>query len=66
VIEKHITLHRGLEGPDHRASLEVGEFAEMVHLVRQAEIMIGEYETEQSASDEALLAKEERMIWRNR
>ena len=30
VIEKHFTLDRTLPGPDHRASLEPDEFAEMV------------------------------------
>lgn len=37
VIEKHITLDRGLPGPDHRASLEPGEFAHMVRAIRNIE-----------------------------
>ncbi|HSX56007.1 MAG TPA: N-acetylneuraminate synthase family protein, partial [Sphingomonas sp.] len=37
VIEKHITLDRGLPGPDHRASLEPGEFAQMVQAIRNIE-----------------------------
>lgn len=37
VIEKHITLDRGLPGPDHRASLEPDEFAQMVRAIRNIE-----------------------------
>jgi len=42
VIEKHITLDRDMEGPDHAASLEPPEFAEMVTAIRQAEMALGE------------------------
>ncbi|WP_343517844.1 N-acetylneuraminate synthase [Sphingomonas sp.] len=37
VIEKHLTLDRNLPGPDHRASLEPGEFAHMVRAIRNIE-----------------------------
>jgi len=30
VIEKHVTLDRGMEGPDHKASSNVGEFAPLL------------------------------------
>lgn len=36
-IEKHMTLDKNMEGPDHRASLNAEEFTEMVKLIRQAE-----------------------------
>lgn len=42
VIEKHLTLDRGLPGPDHRASLEPGEFKEMVAAIRQVEKSLGD------------------------
>ena len=42
VIEKHLTLDRDLPGPDHRASLEPGEFAEMVHGIRTVEQALGD------------------------
>ncbi|MGI9862422.1 N-acetylneuraminate synthase [Moorella naiadis] len=42
VIEKHLTLDRTLPGPDHRASLEPGEFKEMVAAVRQVEKSLGD------------------------
>uniref|UniRef100_UPI004048E53F N-acetylneuraminate synthase n=1 Tax=Orrella sp. TaxID=1921583 RepID=UPI004048E53F len=41
VIEKHLTLDRDLTGPDHRASLEPGEFAEMVRCIRNIEMALG-------------------------
>ena len=42
VIEKHLTLDRGLPGPDHRASLEPGVFGEMVQAVRVVELALGD------------------------
>ncbi|WP_338825218.1 N,N'-diacetyllegionaminic acid synthase [Moorella humiferrea] len=42
VIEKHLTLDRNLPGPDHRASLEPGEFKEMVAAIRQVEKSLGD------------------------
>jgi N-acetylneuraminate synthase len=41
VIEKHFTLDRTLPGPDHRASLEPDQLAEMVHAVRCVEKALG-------------------------
>lgn len=38
VIEKHFTLDRGLPGPDHLASLEPDELAEMVRAIRNIEL----------------------------
>lgn len=37
VIEKHFTLDRNMEGPDHRASLEPGELKAMVTAIRNIE-----------------------------
>jgi N,N'-diacetyllegionaminate synthase len=42
VIEKHFTLDRGLPGPDHAASLEPQELAELVVRVRGVESMLGD------------------------
>src|SRR3989338_3564189 len=42
IIEKHLTLDRYMEGPDHRASLEPDEFAEMVKQIRIVEQSLGE------------------------
>jgi N,N'-diacetyllegionaminate synthase len=42
VIEKHLTLDRNLPGPDHRASLEPKEFANMVSAIRNIELAMGD------------------------
>lgn len=42
MIEKHVTLDRTMEGPDHAASLEPGEFAEMVAAIHDVEVAIGD------------------------
>lgn len=41
VIEKHLTLDRGMEGNDHRVSLLPDEFARMVAGIRQVEEGLG-------------------------
>ena len=42
LIEKHVTFDKKRSGFDHSISLETKEFAEMVTLVRQAEIAMGQ------------------------
>lgn len=42
ILEKHFTLDRNAEGPDHRASMEVPEFGEMVRALRAIEIGLGD------------------------
>lgn len=42
VIEKHFTLDRSLPGPDHVASLEPHELAEMVRNIRDVEAALGD------------------------
>jgi N,N'-diacetyllegionaminate synthase len=41
VIEKHFTLSREMDGPDHKASLEPHELKEMVHSIRLVEAALG-------------------------
>lgn len=41
VIEKHFTLDRSTEGPDHLASLEPAELKEMVRAIRDTERVLG-------------------------
>ena len=42
VIEKHFTLSRNLEGPDHLASLEPIELTKMVNAIRNIEVALGD------------------------
>ena len=51
VIEKHFTLDRGMEGPDHKASLEPEELAAMVTAVRHIEAALGSGEKAMSPSE---------------
>ncbi|MEY8414984.1 N-acetylneuraminate synthase [Tissierella praeacuta] len=42
VIEKHFTLDKNMEGPDHRASLEPNELKELVKCIRNIEMALGD------------------------
>jgi len=42
VIEKHFTLDKEMEGPDHRASLEPVELSAMVRAIRNIELSLGD------------------------
>jgi N,N'-diacetyllegionaminate synthase len=41
VIEKHFTLDKNMEGPDHKASSTPDEFRQLVHAVRTTERALG-------------------------
>ncbi|MGO2337395.1 N-acetylneuraminate synthase [Providencia heimbachae] len=41
LIEKHFTLDKNMEGPDHKASLEPNELTAMVQSIRQVEQALG-------------------------
>ena len=53
VVEKHFTLDREMPGPDHRASLEPEELAEMVRGIRVAESALGDGEKRPGAGEAA-------------
>lgn len=42
IIERHLTVDKELEGPDHKASLPPEEFRQMVEGIRQVELALGE------------------------
>lgn len=56
IIEKHFTLDRNMEGPDHKASLEPQELAEMVKCIRNIEKAIGTGEKTPSPSEKKNIA----------
>lgn len=41
VIEKHFTLDKTMDGPDHKASLEPQELADMISAIRNIELALG-------------------------
>lgn len=51
VIEKHFTLNRNMEGPDHKASLEPDELAKMVSSIRNIERALGKGDKTPSPSE---------------
>lgn len=51
VIEKHFTLDKTMEGPDHRASLEPHELKAMVRAIRNIEQALGSAEKEITPSE---------------
>ena len=51
LVEKHFTLDRNMEGPDHKASLEPNELAAMVNSIRNIEIALGSFEKKPSNSE---------------
>lgn len=51
IIEKHFTLDKNMEGPDHKASLDPTELIEMVKSIRNIEKSIGDGIKRPSASE---------------
>ena len=51
IIEKHFTLDRNMEGPDHKASLEPHELAGMVRSIRNIEKALGSGDKKPSPSE---------------
>lgn len=56
IIEKHFTLDRNMEGPDHKASLEPDELAAMVSAIRNIEQALGSGEKTASPSERKNIA----------
>lgn len=51
IIEKHFTLDRNMEGPDHKASLEPDELKAMISAIRNVEAAMGDGEKKPSISE---------------
>ena len=54
IIEKHFTLDRNMEGPDHKASLEPSELKYMVDCIRNIEVALGDGIKRPNASEEEI------------
>jgi len=55
VIEKHITLNKKMNGPDHKASLNPEEFIDFVEKIRNIEKMRGSYSKSPTAKEKKIL-----------
>lgn len=51
IIEKHFTLDKRMQGPDHKASLNPGELKEMIQSIRIIENAMGKEEKEPTQSE---------------
>ena len=56
IIEKHFTLDRDMEGPDHKASLEPDELKAMVSAIRNIELALGDGHKSVSESERKNMA----------
>lgn len=54
VIEKHFTLDCSLPGPDHKASLEPDDLAEMVRGIRRVEVLLGSGRKQPNEAEKAV------------
>lgn len=53
IIEKHFTLDRKMEGPDHKASLEPKELKQMIQSIRNIELALGDGQKRVTESEKA-------------
>lgn len=56
VIEKHFTLDKNMEGPDHKASLEPDELKLMVQSIRNVEVALGDGKKQPSDAEKKNIA----------
>lgn len=64
VIEKHFTLDKTMEGPDHKASLEPDELKAMVDAIRNIEQALGDGHKHVSPSERKNMDIAARASWR--
>lgn len=60
IIEKHFTLDKNMEGPDHKASIEPDELRAMVSAIRTVEVALGskiKYPTASEAKNKVVARK---------
>jgi N-acetylneuraminate synthase len=62
VIEKHLTVDRSLPGPDHRASVEPQELAQLVRGVRRVQAALGHGRKEPAACEAEIAAVARRSL----
>ena len=58
VIERHFTMDRNMEGPDHAASLEAEEFKRLVSGVREIEAAMGQAYEKRALSQGEMINRE--------
>ncbi len=66
VIEKHFTLDKTLEGPDHKASLDPHELSAMVKSIRNIELAIGSHLKQPAESEKKNISSIRKSIFAKR
>ena len=61
VIEKHLTLDRNLEGPDHASSITPSEFKAMTTAIRDVDLALGKPDKRVMTCEQGL-----RKVWREK
>lgn len=61
IIEKHFTLDKNMEGPDHKASLDPEELAAMVRSIRNIEVALGDGIKRPNKSEE----ETSKVVWKS-
>lgn len=61
-IEKHVTLDRNMNGPDHKAAMEPEEFKEYVQHIRNTEILLGNGEKKPTEQEKEIMKQARRSI----
>jgi len=59
VVEKHVTLRKDMEGPDHHFAIEIDEFKELVDKIRTVETILG-------SSNKKVLLSERKSLFTSR
>jgi len=62
VIEKHFTLDKSMEGPDHKASLDPEELKEFVRAIRNTEALLGSGIKEPTEREKKIIVNARRSI----
>ena len=55
VLEKHFTISRKLEGPDHKASLEPSELKQMIEEIKKVDKILGSFEKKPTKSEKEVM-----------
>lgn len=66
VIEKHITLDKAMDGPDHKASIEPTEFRRLVRQIREVELVLGQAEKQPQPCERENLEVSRRSLFASR
>lgn len=62
VIEKHITLSKEMQGPDHKASMEPKDFEKYVYSIRNTEKLLGSGKKQPTQKEKIMMRQVRRSI----